>query len=145
MVSGVEIALTCLALNVYKEARGEPVAGQMAVALVTVNRAKESNYSKDICTIVFEKGQFEWVAHDTINGVLLPDKRPDRTSKEWRDCEYVAKLVLNSQINDFTNGATFFHATSLKLEREKDLVLTGRWGAHSFFKPKKVQLKVDKR
>ena len=32
-------ALLCLALNIYHEARGEPLKGQIAVASVTMNRA----------------------------------------------------------------------------------------------------------
>jgi N-acetylmuramoyl-L-alanine amidase len=32
--------LACLALAVYFEARGEPVAGQLAVAQVVINRAR---------------------------------------------------------------------------------------------------------
>ena len=32
-------AIVCLAMNVYMEARSEPIEGQMAVAQVTVRRA----------------------------------------------------------------------------------------------------------
>lgn len=51
--------LKCLADNVYYEARGEPIKGQMLVARVTLNRAKEE-YSGDICKAVYAKGQFSW-------------------------------------------------------------------------------------
>ena len=40
---GLEIGLVCLALNVYFEARNEPDQAQMAIALVTINRAKKFN------------------------------------------------------------------------------------------------------
>ena len=36
----LERQLACLARNVFYEANGEPMAGQMAVAQVTVNRAR---------------------------------------------------------------------------------------------------------
>ena len=37
--------LTCLALNVYYEARGEPAAGRYAVAEVTMNRVASRSHS----------------------------------------------------------------------------------------------------
>ncbi len=36
--------LRCLALNIYFEARGEKTEGQLAVALVTMNRMKSRHY-----------------------------------------------------------------------------------------------------
>jgi len=41
-------ALLCLSLNVHNEARGEPVLGQVAVAMVTINRANQRS-DADIC------------------------------------------------------------------------------------------------
>lgn len=49
---GFDAALLCLALNVWHESRGEDLAGQYAVAFVTINRAKESH--ADICEVVFK-------------------------------------------------------------------------------------------
>lgn len=45
-------ALLCLALNVYFEARGEPIIGQYAVAHVTLNRVKENNST--VCKEVYK-------------------------------------------------------------------------------------------
>lgn len=53
--------MKCLADNVYYEARGEPVRGQMLVARVTINRAKLS-YNGDICKAVYAPYQFSWTA-----------------------------------------------------------------------------------
>ena len=45
-------ALTCLALNVYFEARNQPVNGQIAVSSVVLNRVKSNKYPNDICSVV---------------------------------------------------------------------------------------------
>ncbi|NIO43392.1 MAG: hypothetical protein GTO41_26515, partial [Burkholderiales bacterium] len=47
--------LNCLALNVYHEARGEPMAGQYAVAEVTMNRVASRRYPNTVCKVVFQK------------------------------------------------------------------------------------------
>lgn len=52
--------LLCAALAVVLEARGEPDAGQVAVAWVVRTRAHER--SLDACGVVFEPHQFEWAS-----------------------------------------------------------------------------------
>jgi spore germination cell wall hydrolase CwlJ-like protein len=47
--------LTCLALNVYYEARGEPLAGKYAVAEVTMNRVASPRHPGTVCEVVYEK------------------------------------------------------------------------------------------
>lgn len=49
--------MKCLTDNVYYEARGEPVKGQMLVARVTLNRAKSIG---SICKVVYARKQFSW-------------------------------------------------------------------------------------
>ena len=41
----IETALMCLALNIYFEARSEPIEGQIAIAEVTLNRVASANYA----------------------------------------------------------------------------------------------------
>ena len=43
---------TCLALNIYFEARDQTVKGQMAVALVTINRVTSKRFPNTICKVV---------------------------------------------------------------------------------------------
>ena len=60
----IETALLCLALNVYFEARSEPIAGQLAVAEVTLNRVASQDYPNSICEVVLQENQngcsFSW-------------------------------------------------------------------------------------
>jgi spore germination cell wall hydrolase CwlJ-like protein len=44
----------CLALALYHEARGEPLAGQIAVAATILNRVASRAYPDSICGVVFE-------------------------------------------------------------------------------------------
>ncbi len=52
--------LKCLATNVYREARGEPMEGQITVAKVTLNRVYSGKYPSSICGVVYQKNQFSW-------------------------------------------------------------------------------------
>lgn len=69
-----EVQISCLAHNIYFEARGEPLKGQMAVGFVTLNRVRNKNYPDTICEVVtqsdiisngIEVCQFSWFC---ING-----------------------------------------------------------------------------
>jgi len=54
----IEAAVFCMALAVYHEARGEPVAGQTMVAQVALKRA--SGDANQVCREVFRHKQFSW-------------------------------------------------------------------------------------
>ena len=53
----LQSALICLAMNIYHEARSEPIAGRVAVAEVTLNRVESKYYPNDICGVVYQKGK----------------------------------------------------------------------------------------
>ena len=45
---------TCLAKNMYYEARSQGLAGQLAVSLVVLNRVRDSRYPNTICEVVYQ-------------------------------------------------------------------------------------------
>lgn len=65
-----------LARVVYGEARGEPYAGQVAVAAVVLNRVKSSKFPNSISGVVYQSGAFDAVADGQIN------MTPDTTAKK---------------------------------------------------------------
>lgn len=77
----IDREVQCLALNVYHEARGEPLVGQFAVAHVTLERAAQMRRS--ICRTVFAPGQFSWTAenHGRAHGLA------------WQRALHVAKTA----------------------------------------------------
>lgn len=56
-----------LAQLVTAEAKGEPYAGQVAVALVVLNRVKSSQFPNTIHNVIYQTRQFEPVSNGTIN------------------------------------------------------------------------------
>ena len=56
-----------LAKLVYGEARGEPYAGQVAVAAVVLNRVKSSSFPNTIAGVIYQSGAFDAVNDGQIN------------------------------------------------------------------------------
>ena len=112
----------CLALNVYWEARSEPLRGQQAVAAVTLNR---------VCDVVVQGGerrnrcQFSWWC-DGKN-----DEPKDRIA--WQSAQQIAWSALNGDFEDPTKGALFYHATYVKPSWAQHMNKTTRIGQHLFF------------
>jgi len=114
-------ALLCLAAAVYHEARGEPLAGQQAVALVTMNRAEWK--PKRVCQEVYKPGQYSWVGKHL--------SRDDRDA--WRQARKVAADVLYGRVPDFTGGSTYFHARTVRPAWRRKLHYMMTLGGHRFY------------
>lgn len=91
--------INCLALNVYHEARSEPLVGQVSVANVTLNRLGKPGRPATVCGVVFERGQFSWTARPPA--VTEPDA--------WHLAVEIAALTYSGLIPDQTGGAVHFY------------------------------------
>lgn len=125
-------ALTCLALNIYHEARGEPQAGQVAVAQVTMNRAQGKE--KNVCKVVFAPNQFSWTTGATHKGKVKTAYIPHKDDKGWQQAKAVAKLVSIQFFNDPTRGANHYHAKSVKPDWSRSMAKVAVIGQHIFYK-----------
>ena len=104
----------CLAQNIYFEARGEPTTGQLAVAMVTMNRVRSKRFPSTVCGVVWQKRQFSWT-HDGKS-----DRPTDK--KAWRLAKQIARFVyykydqfrtLSNGALDLTKGALHYYAPKL--------------------------------
>lgn len=126
--------VTCLALNIYHEARGEPKAGQYAVANVTLNRVKSRHYPNDTCAVVFQKNwdkrrrryvsAFSWTELDY---------RSNRNTKEWKQALKIAESVYGGSTKTNAKDALFYHANYIKPRWAKNKKSVARIGKHIFY------------
>lgn len=123
--------LTCLAVNVYHEARSETLAGQAAVAHVTLNRVRSAAYPETVCGVVTQKVgrscQFGWYC----------DGRPDEPANErqYRRAVGVAIDALSGKSKDPTFGATYFVSSRSKSPSwTRRLTETATIQGHRFFR-----------
>lgn len=119
-------AILCLALNIYHEARGEPELGQIAVGTVTMNRA---NWEvKEICPVVYAPKQFSWT-----NFKKRLDVKPSENDPSWQRAQRLAHRIVHGELEDVTNGATYFHNHRVKPYWRKTFQRTMVIGNHTFY------------
>ena len=126
-------ALMCLALNVYHEARSEPVVGQYAVAHVTINRVQSNRWPNDVCKVVkqgYRKGrhrcQFSWYCDG------LSDK--PRNEKAFVKSQENAQIILNGWFGTFMDGATHYHADYVMPSWSKTHTRIVKIDSHIFYR-----------
>lgn len=117
----------CLTKNVYHEARGEPYAGKLAVAQVTLNRVDSRQWGFSVCHVVYAPSQFSWTAD--------PGKRYKIPSNaDWALSQRI--------VHDYTQGlrvtqledAQYFHAKRLgRPHWTKKLKKSAYIGNHVFY------------
>lgn len=125
--------VTCLAQNIYHEARGEKEMGQRAVAMVVVNRSRKSG--KSMCDVVYSRTektcQFSWVCQKWLHKI--------RDQESYDRARTIAEDVYLGKHKDITGGATFYHATYVNpgWHRNKNFKKTTKIGTHVFYSYKK--------
>lgn len=92
--------LRCLAKNIYHEARGESLDGQVAVGIVTLNRVKSERYPNSICEVVYQPSQFSW----TI------DKPKIHNWKLYHKIKELADLLIDNHAISEVDDAMYYHA-----------------------------------
>tara|TARA_R110001599_G_scaffold237445_1_gene436899 strand:- start:28 stop:465 length:438 start_codon:yes stop_codon:yes gene_type:complete len=131
----IETAILCLALNIYFEARDQPIEGQIAVAEVTLNRVNSYNYPNTVCEVVFQSNKtscaFSWWCDGKSD--TPKDKHAFETSK------IIAKLMIEDgeYIDVLGNKATHYHNEKISPYWAKHLTQIKRIGQHVFYEQRK--------
>ncbi|NIJ21277.1 spore germination cell wall hydrolase CwlJ-like protein [Sphingomonas naasensis] len=116
--------LNCLAIGVYYESKSEPLAGQLAVADVLINRTKSGRFPKSVCSVLTQRGQFSFV-----RGGKLPTPP---ANAQWRKALAVAKVARNDQWDSPAGEALYFHARYVRPGWNRPRVATV--GNHIFYR-----------
>ena len=128
--------LTCLAKNIYFEARGENRTGQYAVGLVTLNRLKSKRFPNTICKVV--KQARYWNNNPVRNKCHFSwycDGKSDRPKdkRAWDTALDIAHFLLLFNVEDFTKGSTHYHATYVKPKWSREMKVATVIGSHIFY------------
>jgi N-acetylmuramoyl-L-alanine amidase len=125
--AGDEREVNCLALNVYHEARNQPLEGQLAVAHVTLNRLDDPSFPSTICDVVFRSRHFSWT-NDPAKRAELP-----RETVAWETARRVAEIALADRDGDPVQGSTYFHLVGVSPEWAASLQRIRQIGDHVFY------------
>ena len=146
--------LYCLAMNIYFEAKSEPVAGQYAVADVVLNRVNDARYPNSICKVVLqgpvreswktkqdpdlpkEKRKFNPIKHKCQFSWYCDGKADKiRDGDAWRKAQEIAyRIVFEAKFRGVTESATHYHATYVRPSWAKTKKRTTRIDRHIFYR-----------
>jgi len=133
--------IKCLAMNIYHEARGEPVSGQYAVAAVTMNRVKSRRHPNEVCRVVYLQAwskrhqrissAFSWTS-DALDDIPKEDDA-------WKSALAIAWQVYKQDIpggaeNDKVKEALFYHADYVTPRWAANKIKITKIGKHIFYK-----------
>lgn len=132
--------LECLATNIYFEARGEPLSGQIAVAQVTMNRVRSYRFPDSICDVVYQarlnsrgnpirhQCQFSWYCDGKLE--IIGDRR------KYDDILRVAADFLRNedQFIDLVGGAEYYHSTKVSPHWASVYIQTASISDHIFYR-----------
>jgi len=119
--------MRCLAQAIYFEARGEPLAGQLAVARVVINRTASHLYPSDYCSVVTQRGQFSFVKKGRI-------PRVNESSRAWLRAKALAQIAHQDLWESEAGEALFFHATYVKPSWARRRTQLARIDTHVFYR-----------
>jgi spore germination cell wall hydrolase CwlJ-like protein len=99
--------MQCLAGAVYFESRGEPLAGQLAVAKVVMNRSEDRRFPNSYCGVVYQRAQFSFVR----NGRM---PRINTGSGAWKRAKAIARIAHEDQWDSAAADSLYFHANYVR-------------------------------
>lgn len=129
-----------LALNIYHEARSESLEGQVAIALVTINRVLDKRFPSTVKGVVTQaryhangqpkrnRCQFSWWC----------DGKSDepKNLESWERAKKIALTILLEYDNivDITRGATHYHADYVHPRWATQKRFITSIGTHKFYR-----------
>ncbi len=119
--------MRCLAGTVYFESRGEPLAGQLAVAQVVINRSESPRFPASYCGVVYQRAQFSFVK----NG-KMPKIRTG--SKAWDRAKAIARIAHEGMWNSEAEDSLYFHAKYVRPAWSRKKVATATIKTHIFYR-----------
>ncbi len=122
----------CLTKALYFEARGETIAGQIAVAEVILNRVDHPRYPDSVCSVVNQG------AHrlNACQFSFMCDGEPEVMSerRSWLRLGKLARIMLDGRPRMLTGGATHYHATWVDPDWANRLERTVWIDDHKFYR-----------
>jgi N-acetylmuramoyl-L-alanine amidase len=116
-------AITCIAVAIYFEARGEPEQGQRLVAETILNRATDLRWPPDPCDVITQPNQFSFYNNSRFN---LP-----KDLEAYTKAVLIAQEVIKAEAPE--SNALYFHNTTVRPSWRHYLDSLGTVGNHTFY------------
>lgn len=136
-------AVVCLALNVYWEARNQPLTGQIAVSQVVMNRMESEYYPDNVCEVITQgptrpswKNPLEEipVRHRCQFSWYCDGKSDEPTDMQaWEQAIFVAHGVWYGKVDDQVDGSLWYHADYVTPAWASEKEIRAVHGNHIFY------------
>lgn len=142
-----EESVTCLADNMYWEARNQPFRGLLAVGQVTMNRVADPRYPNSVCEVVKQgptsrwwlekhnkvvpirhKCQFSWYCDGKSDNI------PRQDADLYSIISALAFKLVTWSFRDTTYGSTHYHADYVLPDWASSKIQTITVGNHIFYR-----------
>lgn len=129
------VDLQCLAENIYFEARGEPLAGQYAVAEVTLNRVASPHFPDTVCEVVHE-ARWDPLRMRRVAAFSWTELQVTHSPRgaAWRQAIAAATAVYDDTHTPVVSDALFYHATTIDPYWAKTKKSVATIGNHIFYR-----------
>lgn len=131
--------VACLAVAIFHEARGESHNGQIAVANVIMNRAREKfpEHENPICETVYKNCHFSFSCDKRKQ--YDPAKCKSNIERNaWDKIQVLAREAIiayhSEGFEDITKGATYYHEVTAKPKWRKNREKTIKIDRHVFYR-----------
>ena len=136
----------CLALNMYHEARGQGIAGELAVTAVVLNRVNDKRYPNTVCEVVeqgptrasWQDPKIRFPVKNRCQFSWFCDGKSDtpRNKKIYNRMYGLAAAILTNDLPfiDITGGATHYHADYVSPAWAKTKTRTVEIQDHIFYR-----------
>ena len=130
----------CLADNIYFEGRNQSLKGQLAIGLATLNRVKSKHFPDSICEVVWQQNYSKKTGKEVAQFSWTLDGKSDViANKEVYDKIHLIAESLIAEgtldnVDDFTEGATHYHADYVNPYWQKSMQMVAQIDDHLFYK-----------
>ena len=141
-LANIRASRDCLAKAIYHEARGEPEAGQWAVASVVLNRVNSPRYPSSVCDVVYQNAALRNRCQFSFACDGIPDEG-GVGNKIVRESWVKANLIADTALERFNAGqpllanlpesVLYYHSISVSPDWATRMRSVAQIGQHVFY------------
>jgi spore germination cell wall hydrolase CwlJ-like protein len=109
-INNLETQISCMAYAIYAEANTQSLEAKHGVGYLILNRVKSKRYGKDICDVVYSKGQFIGIQD------ILTNKHDEPTLEDLLKTKLIALNIYYGKVTNPVGRSLYFHDDSIDMK-----------------------------
>jgi spore germination cell wall hydrolase CwlJ-like protein len=109
-INNLETQISCMAYAIYAEANTQSLEAKHGVGYLILNRVRSKRYGKDICDVVYSKGQFIGIQD------ILTNKHDEPTLEDLLKTKLIALNIYYGKVTNPVGRSLYFHDDSIDMK-----------------------------